>query len=233
MNIFKRLFRIGQAEIHSILDGVEDPVQITEFGIVEMKENLTLTLESLAKIKAMAIRAKSEKEKKRSEAQDYENKAVLLISKAQKGDLDITLAENLAKEALLRKEQLILEINELDLQGIEHENVASDIQKNIEILKFNIAKWENELKTLKAKIRISKVTQEVNRQMAQIDSDSTLNMLERIKEKIAEEDALTQAYAALNKCSLSVDDEIDRAIGETAQSVDVELNEIKRKLGMQ
>ncbi len=233
MNIFKRLFRIGQTEIHAVLDGVEDPVQITEIGIVEMKENLTLTLESLAKVKAMVIRAKNEKEKKRSEAQDYGNKAVLLISKAQNGDIDIAQAERLAKEALLRKEQLISEINELDVQRIEHENIASDIQKNIEILKFNITKWENELKTLKAKIRISKVTQEVNKQMAQIDSDSTLNMLERIKEKIAEEDALSQAYAALNKCNLSVDDEIDIAIGANEQNVDSELNEIKRKLGMQ
>lgn len=233
MNIFKRLFRIGQAEIHAVLDGVEDPVQITETGIVEMKENLTLTLESLAKVKAMVIRAKNEKEKKRSEAQDYGNKAVLLISKAQNGDIDIAQAERLAKEALLRKEQLISEINELDVQRIEHENIASDIQKNIEILKFNITKWENELKTLKAKIRISKVTQEVNKQMAQIDSDSTLNMLERIKEKIAEEDALSQAYAALNKCNLSVDDEIDIAIGANEQNVDSELDEIKRKLGMQ
>ena len=233
MNIFKRLFRIGQAEIHAVLDGVEDPVQITETGIVEMKENLTLTLESLAKVKAMVIRAKNEKEKKRSEAQDYGNKAVLLISKAQNGDIDIAQAERLAKEALLRKEQLISEINELDVQRIEHENIASDIQKNIEILKFNIIKWENELKTLKAKIRISKVTQEVNKQMAQIDSDSTLNMLERIKEKIAEEDALSQAYATLNKCNLSVDDEIDIAIGANEQNVDLELNEIKRKLGIQ
>lgn len=233
MNIFKRLFRIGQAEIYAVLDGVEDPVQITEIGIVEMKENLTLTLESLAKVKAMIIRAKNEKEKKRSEAQDYGNKAVLLISKAQNGDIDMAQAERLAKEALLRKEQLISEINELDVQRIEHENIASDIQKNIEILKFNITKWENELKTLKAKIRISKVTQEVNKQMAQIDSDSTLNMLERIKEKIAEEDALSQAYAALNKCNLSVDDEIDIAIGANEQNVDSELNEIKRKLGMQ
>ncbi len=233
MNIFKRLFRIGQAEIHSALDGVEDPVQISELGIVEMKENLALTLESLAKIKAMAIRAKNEKENKRSEAQDYENKAVLLISKAQKGDIDIIQSEGLAKEALLHSERLALEIEELDVQCIEHENVASDIQKNIEILKFNITKWENELRTLKAKIRISKVTQEVNKQMAQIDSDSTLNILQRIKEKIAEEDALAQAYATLNKSSISIDDEIDRVIGEDTQNVDTKLDEIKRKLGMQ
>ncbi|PXV60231.1 phage shock protein A [Dysgonomonas alginatilytica] len=233
MNIFKRLFRIGQAEIHSVLDGVEDPVQITELGIMEMKENLSLTLESLAKIKAMSIRTKNDKEKKRSEAQEYENKAVLLISKAQKGEVDITQAERLAKEALLRKKQLLSEISDLDVQRIEHENVSSDIQKNIEILKFNIAKWENELKTLKAKIRIGKVTQELNKQMAQIDSNSTVNMLERIKEKIAEEDALTQAYASLNKCSLSMDDEIDRVIGEDTQNADAELDEIKRKLGMQ
>lgn len=233
MNIFKRLFRIGKAEIHAVLDGVEDPIEITELGIAEMKGNLTQTLESLAKIKAMVICTKNEKETKRAEAQDYGNKAILLISKAKEGGIDIVQAERLAKEALLRKEQLIQEVNELDKQQVEHENVASDIQKNIEVLRFNITKWESELKTLRAKIRISKVTQEVNRQMAQMDSDSTVNMLERIKEKIAEEDALTQAYAALNKCNLSVDDEINMAIGSNEQNVDIELDEIKRKLGMQ
>lgn len=233
MNIFKRLFRIGQAEIHSILDGVEDPIQMTELGIIEMKDNLTLTLESLAKIKAMIIRIKNEKEKKKSEAQDYENKAILLISKAQKEEIDMVQAERLAKEALIRKEQLISEMTDLDRQRVEHEDTASDVKKNIDILKFNITKWENELKILKAKMRISKVTQEVNKQMARIDSDSTVDMLERIKEKIAEEDALTQAYAALNNYNISIDDQIDQAMRTSTQSVDSELSEIKRKLGMQ
>jgi phage shock protein A len=30
MNIFKRLFNIGKAEIHSAIDGFEDPIKLTE-----------------------------------------------------------------------------------------------------------------------------------------------------------------------------------------------------------
>ena len=33
MNIFKRIFRIGQAEIHAVVDKMEDPIKMTEQGI--------------------------------------------------------------------------------------------------------------------------------------------------------------------------------------------------------
>ena len=35
MNIFKRLLTIGKAEIHSVIDSFEDPINLTEQGIRE------------------------------------------------------------------------------------------------------------------------------------------------------------------------------------------------------
>lgn len=234
MNIFKRLLRIGQAEMHAAVDKMEDPIRMTEQGIREMRDDLEKAMEGLAQVKAMAIRAKNDKSKKVAEAQDYEKKAVLLLSKAQKGGLDMAQAERLAKEALGLKENLMTEAQALADQQAVHEKAADDIQKNVDVLKFNITKWENELKTLRSRIKVSKATKEVNKQMARIDSNSTVSMLERMKEKVEEEEALAAAYGSIANQNSSLDDEIDKAIGEEGkESINRELDEIKKRLGIE
>lgn len=232
MNIFKRLVRIGRAEMHAVVDKMEDPIRMTEQGIREMREDLDKAIESLAQIKAMAIRAKNDKTRKTSEANDYENKAVLLMTKAGKGELDMTQAERLATEALTLKENLLAEAMALEGQQKTHEAAAAGLQQNIDILKFNITKWENELKTLKSRIRVSRATKEVNKQMAMIDSNSTISMLQRMKEKVEEEEALAQAYGDIGAARSTVDEEIDQAIGKDSK-VNAELDEIKKRLGIQ
>ena len=232
MNIFKRLLRIGQAEIHSAVDKMEDPIRMTEQGIREMREDLDKALQASAQIRAMAIRTKNDKTKKENEAQDYSNKAILLLTKAQKGEIEMVQAEKLAREALTLKENLLLEVNSLEEQLITHEKATDDIQKNVDILRFNITKWENELKTLKSRIKVSRATKEVNKQMAQIDSNSTVSMLERMKEKVEEEEALAQAYGDIAKSTKSVDDEIKKVLGDETNNVNQELDEIKKKLGI-
>ena len=232
MNIFKRLLRIGQAEIHSAVDKMEDPIRMTEQGIREMREDLDSALQAFAQIRALAIRTKNDKTKKETEARDYSNKAVLLLTKAQKGELEMAQADKLAREALTLRENLLIEVNALEEQLAIHEKSADDIQKNVDILKFNITKWENELKTLKSRIKVSRATKEVNKQMAQIDSNSTISMLERMKEKVEEEEALAQAYGDMAKRTKSVDDEINKAIGDETGKVNQELEDIKKRLGI-
>lgn len=222
---------IGQAEIHSAVDRMEDPISMTEQGIREMKDDLEKATESYAKIKAMVIRSGNDKQKKLESAQDYENKAILLMSKAQKGELDMAKAELLAREALSFKESLMSEAEFLGEQQEAHEKVEAEMHKNIEILKFNITKWENELKTLKSRIRISKATKEVNKQMALIDTNSTINMLERMKEKVEEEEALAQAYDEIAKHSASKGD-IEVLSDKNKDKADNDLSEIKKKLGL-
>lgn len=232
MNIFKRLLAIGQAEIYSAVDKMEDPIHMTEQGIREMKEDLEKAFEALAQAKAMVIRTKNEKEKKQSAASDYENKAILLMTKVQKGEIDEEQAENLAKEALRMKENLSTEAKSLSEEQLAHQASTDEVQKNIDVLKFNITKWENELKTLKARIKISRTTQEVNKQMARMDSNSTIDMLERMKEKVEEEEALAQAYSDIAKNRLTIEEEINEVIGEDDKKASKSLDDIKRKLGM-
>ncbi|WP_293882037.1 MULTISPECIES: PspA/IM30 family protein [unclassified Sphingobacterium] len=229
MNIFKRIFRIGQAEIHAVVDKMEDPIKMTEQGIREMKEDLEQSLEAYAKVKALAIRTQNNGEKKKEEAHEFENKAILLLQKAQKGELTTEKAEGLAKEALLLKKQLLIEAGELEKQAVIHQSSADELHKNVDILKFNISKWESELSTLKARVKVSNAAKMVNKQLANIDSNSTISMLERMKEKVEEDEALAKAYGEIATSNKSKIDEINENLGGS-DSVNNELEELKRKL---
>src|SRR4051812_31339688 len=99
MNIFKRLFRISQAEIHAAVDKMEDPVKMTEQGLRQLREALTEATESYAKIKAMAIRAENEQLQCQQNSTGYAEKAILIMQKAQTGQVDLIKAEELAREA--------------------------------------------------------------------------------------------------------------------------------------
>ncbi len=232
MNIFRRLLRIGQAEIHSIVEKMEDPIRMTEQGIREMKEDLDEAMESLAQVTAVTIRTKNDKSKKQMAAEDYQNKAVLIMTKVQKGELDALQGEKFAKDALTLRADLMEEVTILEQQQATHEKSVGEIQKNIDILRFNITKWENELKTLKSRITVSRATKEVNKQMARIDSNSTISMLERMKEKVEEEEALAQAYIDIAKKNHTVDEYLDKIMDNTDKKIEHYLDAIKRNLGM-
>jgi phage shock protein A len=228
MNIFKRIFRIGQAEIHSVVEKMEDPIKMTEQGIREMKSDLDESLEAYAKVKALAIRTQNNVENKQKEAEEFERKAIILLEKSETKELEADKAESLAKEALLLKKQLLLEVEELKKQANAHQNSANELFKNVEVLKFNISKWEAELNTLKARVKVSDATKLVNKQLAKIDSNSTISMLERMKEKVEEDEALSKAYGDIALTNKNVVDEINEAIG--SDDVSKELEELKNKL---
>ncbi len=55
--------------------------------------------------------------------------------------------------------------------------------------------------------------------MADIDSNGTVAMLERMKDKVAEEEALAESYADIASQNTSIDDEIDKALNSGSAEV--------------
>jgi len=232
MNFFKRLFKIGEAEANSALNNMEDPIKMTEQGIRDMKIDLNKSLESLAQVKAMAIRAKNETEEYTAKAKDYEQKAMLILQKAQKGEFKIDEADRLAKEALIKQEENTqLEIRS-KAEAEKFENSVSQLDNSIQDIKKNISKWENELRTLKARVKVSNATKNLNKQMSEIDSSSTVSMLERMKEKVTQEEALAEAYGDIANASKSIDDELNKAVDQTKNTAEESLAKLKEKLGI-
>ena len=75
MGILSRFFKIGQAEVHHVLDKLEDPVKLTEQGIRDLKKNLSEATSALAEVKASMIRFQRAAENEKKRAIEYVKKA--------------------------------------------------------------------------------------------------------------------------------------------------------------
>lgn len=218
MGIFNRIFKMGQAEAHSAIEKLENPIKLTEQGIRDLKEDLNKSLQSLAEVKAMAIRAKNEMANYKNQAEDYESKAFKLLERAEAGAIDPNEADRLATEALTKKEEAVQQVARAEKEKSQFDNSVAQLEANVKKLKQNIGKWENELKTLKARAKVADATKNLNKQMAQIDSSSTVSMLERMKDKVVESEAMAQSYGEIAGENRSIDEEIESALGDS-QSV--------------
>ncbi|HIP37457.1 MAG TPA: PspA/IM30 family protein [Crocinitomix sp.] len=233
MNIFKRLFRIGSAEANSLVDKLEDPIKMTEQGIRDLKKNLSSALQALAEVKALAIRSKNDANKYSEKAKDYEKKAILLLKKAERGEITAEEADRLASECLVQKDTFISNAATARKDQEKFEAHVAKLDKNIKNLKSNVKKYENELRTLKARAKVAKATKNINKQLADVDSSSTVSMLERMKDKVAEEESLAESYADIASESTSIDDEIENALesGSAEVKASDSLAALKAKLG--
>lgn len=231
MGLFARIFKIGQSEAHSAVDKLEDPIKLTEQGIRDLKADLSRSLEALAEVKAMAIRANNDMNRYRDQSANYEQKAILLLQKAEKGEIDAAEADRLAGEALQKKTESEGQYISSKKDKEQFDKSVSQIEVKTKQLRSTISNFENELKTLRARDKVNKATTSLNKQLAQIDSSGTVSMLERMKEKVAQEEALAESYGSIANESRSVDDEIEAALKSGNSSQSDALAALKAKMG--
>ncbi len=233
MGLFSRLFKVGQAEAHSVVDRLEDPIKMTEQGIRDLKQSLHEAMASLAQVKSVAIRLKKDSEEQKRISAEYERKAMLLLQKMQSGSLEQAEAEELARTALAKKDSAVGRAAALAKDHQGQQAAADQLQAKVEKLKRDISKYENELVTLRARARTAESMKKVNKQLAGVDTSSTIAMLEKMKNKVEEEESLAQAYGELSDSTSSIDEQIEEALAlpEEAEGAD-SLAELKAKMGI-
>ncbi len=234
MNMFSRLFKIGESEAHAAIDKLEDPIKMTEQGIRDLKKDLDKSLQALAEVKAMAIRARNDVETHKSKAKDYESKAMLLLKKGQSGGIDPADADRLAGEALVKKDEALGQVARSKSEQDHFDKNVAQLDGNVKKIRSTVSQFENELKTLKARVKVSSATKKLNKQLAQIDGSGTVAMLEKMKEKVAQEEALAESYGDIANESRSVDDEIAKALegSESEMKASDDLAAMKAKMGI-
>jgi phage shock protein A len=224
-----RLFR---AEANSAVDQLEDPIKMTEQGIRDLRNDMISSLKSLAEAKALALQQKREMEDQKTLAADYEKKAMLILQKVKESQMDKAEGDRLALEALNKKENAVKRASTIagDLSG--QDSMVAQLEGNIKSLKSKIAQWENELTTLKARSKVATATRKVNEQMAKVDSSGTIAMLEKMRNKVAEEESLAQSYGEIAQVETSLDEEINRAAAGAGAPASAALEDLKKKMGM-
>ena len=233
MGLFQRIFKVGEAQAHSIVDKLEDPIRMTEQGIRDLKSDLQKAMTSLAQVKAIAIRHKKDADDQKKLAADYERKAMLLLQKMQSGDLDQAEADRLATEAINKKEEAIQRGQTLMSEHKQQQAMSDQLQAKVEKLRQTITRYENELVTLRARARTAESTRKINQQLANVDSSSTIAMLEKMKNKVQEEESLAEAYGDIADAGKSIDMEIDDVLSQPdSGKASKSLDELKKKMGI-
>jgi len=231
MGIFSRLFKVGQSEAHAVVDKLENPIKMTEQGIRDLKKDLGKSLESLAELKSMAIRSKKELEQSKNTADSYENKAILILRKAEQGGLSADEADRLAGEALAKKEQLMQDVTRCEGEIELFESNIAKLDAGVAKLRSSISHYENELKTLKARARVSAASKKINKSLAGVDSNSTISMLEKMKDKVSQQESIAEAYGDIANENKSIDDEIDAVLSDSpSQKASSALEALKAKM---
>ena len=197
--IFQRIFKVAQSEAHSAVEKLEDPIKMTEQGIRDLKKDLHASMTSLAQVKALAIRMRKDSEDQKKLAGDYERKAMLLLQQMQNGKLDGAQAERLATEALTKKEEAAQKSATLQTEHEQQQKMADQLQIKVEKVKQTVSRYENELITLKARARTAQSMRKINQQLTGVDSSGTVAMLEKMKNKVAEEESLAEAYGDIGE----------------------------------
>ena len=228
--MLKRLFKVTESNLNSVIDQFEDPIKMTEQGIRDLKKDLQAAMESLAQVKAMSIRTRKEANAKQQLAADYENKAKKLLLNASKGAMDTTEAERLATLALEKQAELSSEAKRLGDEATGHETMSATINTSVSKLRATLTTYDNELLTLKARAKTAASTKKINAQLSTMDASGTVGMLERMKERVEEEESLASAYGDMVDQTDTLDNEIDLALTDKEAKGSAMLDALKKRM---
>jgi len=231
MGFFQRIFRWGKSEVNSAMESLEDPIKMTDQGIKDLEADLEKSIKALASVKASCITAKNDLEKARQDITDYQNKAMTFVQAAEQGKLSQEEADRLATQCLEKKSQRSRDLPQLEANYTRLQTQVTKFEDTIKTLKNQIDKWKNEAKMLKARAKVSEATANVNKQLAGIDSTDTIAMLEKMKEKVNEQEALADSYLEIAASSGSAD--IDSAYQALGGGVEAQSELLALKAQMQ
>ena len=142
-------------------------------------------------------------------------------------------AERLATAALEKKEEAVQQATTATSTHQTQQRMSDQLQTKVEELKRQISTYETEAITLKARARTASSMRKINQQLAGADASGTVAMLEKMKQKVQEEESLAEAYDQLADVGGNIDEDIDKALAAPSSTAGADsLAALKKKMGM-
>lgn len=194
MGLFDRLSRVVRANLNDMVSKAEDPEKMLEQAVSDMQEDLVQVRQAVARAIAEQRQTEQKYIKDQSEANKWEQRAKLALSK---GD------ETLAREALKRKkdftETAAILKNQLDQQTVQ----VDSLRKNLIALESKISEAKTKKNMLVARSRAAKANEELQKTLGSIDTSSSMSAFERMEEKVLMQEAKSQAVSELVSTDLN------------------------------
>lgn len=217
MGIFDRISRVVRANVNDLIDKAEDPEKVLEQSIREMGDDLVKMRQAVAQAIAAQKRTEQQYQKNLSEANTWQQRAQLALSKGEEG---------LAREALVRKKTYADTAATLKTQLDAQIGQIDSLRRNLTVLESKIAEAKTKKDMLKARLSAAKANQQLQSTITSINTSSAMSAFERMEDKVLQMEAVSQASGEL--AGMGEDSKWAALEGGTA--IDDELEALKRQI---
>jgi len=228
MNLFDRFTRVAKSNLNNILKNLEDPEKIMNQAVEDMQGDLVKIRQSYAEITAMQRRLLKQKEQADALAQDWYNRAQLALKSGN---------EELAREALNRRQQQVETAQGLQQQIDQQANAVDKLYEGMQILEAKIMESKAKKEQMVARARTAQSTQKVNDMLGGITGKTSMDAFTRMEEKVEALEAAAEVSAEMgsiggNALPGSAESSLEKqfALLEGQSAVEDELKKMKGML---
>ena len=220
MSIFARISDIFKANLNDALDKAEDPEKMLKQMVIEMEESINQTALAVARAIANEKTLERKIEKARKDSLDWEQKAVKALNSGR---------DDLAKAALEKKNQETRNFTDLEPVYQQAKDTAQKMRDRLAILKSKLDEARTRQNTLIARSQAAKAEKQISQAMAGVGSDA-FSKFDKYERKVEQIEAEASAFGELADSGKRLEEEFKSL--ETESSVDIELIELKKKMGL-
>ncbi len=224
LGILSRFKDIMASNINALLDKAEDPEKMVDQTLRNLNSDLAKVKSETASVMADEAKAKRNLDEVNAEIakmQGYAEKAVLAGNDADATKFLTEKNKLVAKQASLQQIYDVSASNSMKMRQM-HDKLVNDISE-----------LESRRDTIKAKVRLAKAQQDINKVTSKVDSASGFAAFQRIEDKADAMLDMAQAESELNATTASseVDSLSAKYDASPDSAVQDELAALKAKLG--
>jgi phage shock protein A len=201
-----------------MIDAAEDPEKMVEEFLRQMRAELSEARAATAMAMADETRLRSQFERNKAEADDWQRKAELAV---QNND------DDLAREALLRRSNSQKLADNYNAQWSAQHDQVQELREALAKLEAKISEAEAKRDLIIAKNRRAQTQEAITAALQSVQGVSSDTSLERMEDKA--DQRLAQAQAMAEVSSQDLDTRFSDL--ETKNQVETDLADLKRKMG--
>ncbi len=216
MSIFSRLSDIINSNISSLLDKAENPEKMIRMVIQEMEDTLVEVRSSTARVMAEKKTLTRRLEQLRAQAEDWEYKAELALSKER---------EDLARSALLEKATIQTRVETTEADMFKLDETLDKLDGEIHLLQEKLNDARARQKTIVMRTRATTTRRDVRKQLSNQAIDNAMDKFEYYERKIDQMEGQIDSDSVEQKGLQAEFDELARE-----ENIDQELQDLKDRL---
>ena len=225
MGIMSRIFNLFRATTSDLLDKAEDPGKMIKQMISDLEAQKKKAKEQMTEALALQKRLERDTEKEHQEAEKWEQKAILAVQNEK---------DDLAKEALTRKNEHLRRALDFEKQLEMHRNNADSLKESYQTMEDKIDEIKRKQGLLSVKQKQAEAQEKIYKTIEGLgDTSGIMDTIERAEEKVENLQVRAEAYQEI---SMESDQEsLEKKFKELeheSPDMEIELLELKKRAAL-